>query len=461
MIGCYAQTELGHGSNVQKLETTAVFDPETDEFVLNTPTTTATKFWPGDMGRTANVMILYAALIIKGKHHGIHPFFVQIRDFQTHDSLPGITSGDIGPKVGFESKENSWLRLENVRIPRTNMLMKFTKVDREGNFKVDGDLRILYSVMMSIRTWIVYASSVHLAEALTISLRYATVRRQFATLPDHKKQERRLIDYQTHQFKLMPPLATSYAYYFSAFFVKREQNRLLDDVNQRKDFTRLPIMHHLTSTFKALMSWETLKEIEAARQACGGAGFLKSAGFWQIYSTNIANPTHEGDNTVLAHQGAKQIYKELMGMMKGEKVHFLFEYLQNTEDNKNKVKQISKIADFLDLDTLEACMAMNSSVLVYDLAQKMRESKASMKEKENELFGNQQVRMTMAHGNYVIFKIFRTEMHEQGFKPCVIKQLESLCKLFALNLLNRDCNLLFESGCFKPGFQGLLFDALK
>jgi len=47
IIGAYAQTELGHGSNVAGIETTATFDKATDEFVLHTPTLTATKYWPG------------------------------------------------------------------------------------------------------------------------------------------------------------------------------------------------------------------------------------------------------------------------------------------------------------------------------------------------------------------------------------------------------------------------------
>lgn len=49
IIGCYAQTELGHGSDVQNLETTAVYDKNTEEFILNTPTVSATKWWIGDL----------------------------------------------------------------------------------------------------------------------------------------------------------------------------------------------------------------------------------------------------------------------------------------------------------------------------------------------------------------------------------------------------------------------------
>lgn len=177
IVGCYAQTELGHGSNVAGLETTATLDLETDEFVINCPNIEATKFWPGDMGMTANSAVVYANLMIKNRSYGVQPFFVPLRDLKTHKDLPGITSGDLGPKMGFESKENSWLMLNNVRIPRENMLMKYAKVDKQGNFRIDGDLRILYSIMMQTRVFIGLLAVQDIAEALTIAVRYACVRR--------------------------------------------------------------------------------------------------------------------------------------------------------------------------------------------------------------------------------------------------------------------------------------------
>lgn len=63
MIGCYAQTELGHGSDVSGLETTATLDMETDEWVINTPNIRATKFWPGSMGTSANHAMVFCRLI--------------------------------------------------------------------------------------------------------------------------------------------------------------------------------------------------------------------------------------------------------------------------------------------------------------------------------------------------------------------------------------------------------------
>ena len=79
--GCYAQTEIGHGSNVAGLETTATFDKKTDEFVIHSPTDTATKWWPGEMGRYANFALVFARLITlddegKPNDYGVAPFLV-------------------------------------------------------------------------------------------------------------------------------------------------------------------------------------------------------------------------------------------------------------------------------------------------------------------------------------------------------------------------------------------------
>ena len=109
VIACYAQTELGHGSNVAGLETTAIFDKEKNEIIINSPTPTSTKWWPGDMSRFSNYAIIYAQLILKGQRVGIQPFFIQTRSLETFQVMPGIEMGDMGPKFGYESKDNGWL----------------------------------------------------------------------------------------------------------------------------------------------------------------------------------------------------------------------------------------------------------------------------------------------------------------------------------------------------------------
>lgn len=79
----------------------------------------------------SNWALVFAQLIIRGVKHGVHGFLVQIRD-ENHNLLPGIEAGDIGPKIGFHSKDNGYLLLHNVVIPKKNMLRRFTSVSSTG-----------------------------------------------------------------------------------------------------------------------------------------------------------------------------------------------------------------------------------------------------------------------------------------------------------------------------------------
>lgn len=133
-LGCYGLTELGHGSNVRGIETTATFDTETDEFVLNSPTETSIKFWIGGLAKIANHAVITAQLITKGKGYGVHAFVLQIRDFKNHVPLNGIEIGDCGEKNGLNGVDNGWIRFTNYRIPRDALLDKFGQVSKNGKF---------------------------------------------------------------------------------------------------------------------------------------------------------------------------------------------------------------------------------------------------------------------------------------------------------------------------------------
>lgn len=107
-MGSYAQTEIGHGSDVPSLETTATFDRKTDEFIIHTPSPTATKYWPGDLGHFSSHTIVFAKLIIDEVTYGVFPFIIQVRDTKTWKFIKGFKGGDIGPKLGYHIKNNAW-----------------------------------------------------------------------------------------------------------------------------------------------------------------------------------------------------------------------------------------------------------------------------------------------------------------------------------------------------------------
>ena len=93
--------ELGHGSNLRSLETTATYDPKTESWDIHTPCLTAAKWWPGGLGKTSTHALVMARLVTLGEDHGIAPFLVQLRRQEDHEPMPGVTLGDIGPKYGY------------------------------------------------------------------------------------------------------------------------------------------------------------------------------------------------------------------------------------------------------------------------------------------------------------------------------------------------------------------------
>ncbi|OVA04669.1 Acyl-CoA oxidase/dehydrogenase [Macleaya cordata] len=310
IIGCYAQTELGHGSNVQGLETTATFDPTSDEFVINSPTLTSSKWWPGGLGKVSTHAIAYARLLIDGQDHGVHGFIVQIRSLDDHLPLPGITVGDVGMKFGngaYNIVDNGVLQFDHVRIPRSQMLMRVSQVTREGKYlQSDVPRQLIYGTMVFVRQKIVYDASSALSRAVCIATRYSAVRRQFGS--QDGGPETQVIDYKTQQSRLFPLLATAYAFRFVGEWLKW----LYTDVTHRlqvNDFTTLSEAHACTAGLKSLTTSTTADAIEECRKLCGGHGYLCSSGLPELFAVYVPSCTYEGDNTVLLLQVARFLMK--------------------------------------------------------------------------------------------------------------------------------------------------------
>lgn len=227
VFGTYVQTEVGHGTYVRGLETTATYDKTTREFVLDSPTNTATKFWPGAVGKTCNHALVMAQLIIDGKAHGLHGFIVQLRSLEDHKVVPNLEVGDIGMKYGFDTQDNGYLRFNKLRIPLFNMLMKHAVVTPEGEFKRVGNEMIMYACMLILRCILAQLATLNLSITTTIAIRYSCVRRQTASIDGKEPQ---IIEYKTQQYRLFPALATTYAYYFAS-------SRFINNMSKIKEAT--------------------------------------------------------------------------------------------------------------------------------------------------------------------------------------------------------------------------------
>ncbi|VFV17557.1 peroxisomal acyl-coenzyme a oxidase 2 [Lynx pardinus] len=240
IITTYAQTELGHGTYLQGLETEATYDAATQEFVVHSPTMTATKWWPGDLGRSATHALVQAQLICSGARQGMHAFIVPIRSLEDHTPLPGITVGDIGPKMGFDCTDHGFLRLDHVRIPRDNMLSRFAQVLPDGTYLKLGKLQINYLSMVITRVNLLWGEVTPiLQKACVIAIRYSVIRRQSCLRPSDP--EAKVLDHQTQQQKLFPQLATAYAFHFLTSNLLEFFHSSYDAI-LNKDFSLLPEM---------------------------------------------------------------------------------------------------------------------------------------------------------------------------------------------------------------------------
>lgn len=320
MCGAYAQTELAHGSNIQGLQTTFTYDLARDEFVVQTPHVSATKYWPGSLGHTANTVVAFGRLLVNGTDHGIHPFLVPIRSSEDHAPLPGITVGDIGSKAGTPTSDNGYLSFNQVRIPRTNMLMRYAKLDKEGKYsKVGGDqAKVVYATMVHVRAAIVQMCFLFLSKSTTIAIRYSQQRRQFGS--DANGLELPVLSYSSQQYRLFPQLATAYAIYFTG---RAMRELYVNTTGQMRtgNFSGLQLLHITSAGLKSFTTRLTREGIDVCRQCCGGMGYHRYSGLPDLFADFIGPfEAAEGDNWLLTQQVGRYLLKQVAKQMKSKRL---------------------------------------------------------------------------------------------------------------------------------------------
>ena len=307
IIGCYAQTELGHGSNVRGLEIEAVYDHKNKEFVMHSPSDSACKWWIGGLGNSSNHALLIAQLKINESSYGPHAFLVPIRDTETHEPLPGIEVGDIGPKIGLHTADNGYLKFHHYRIAKKYMLNRFSKINDKGEYEVldPNSIKILYLSVVRARLGIIVDPWFGLASALTISIRYSISRQQFPD-PENPKEEKKILDYQIQQNKLFKPLALLYSYVFmrvEVINIYLKAQKELESGNSES----LAVAHCIICLYKVYVSYSLTLAVEICRRSCGGHGYLMVSGIPSLYTTSLAKVAYDGDNSILALQAIKYL----------------------------------------------------------------------------------------------------------------------------------------------------------
>ena len=298
LTGCFAMTETAHGSNVQQLGTTATYDPDAGAFVVDTPTDDARKDYIGNAACHARMAAVFAQLIVAGESHGVHVLVVPIRD-ENGNVHEGVRIEDCGEKMGLNGVDNGRIWFDHVRVPRDALLNRYGGVNAAGLYEspIENPNKRFFTMLGALiqgRVCISGASISAAKTALTIAVRYGLRREQFGP-PD--EAEVVLLDYRTHQRRLMPLLAKTYALHFA-------QSELLESFHERHTTGKASEreqrrLESFAAAMKATSSWHATESIQAARECCGGAGYMSVNRFAALKADTDVFTTFEGDNTVL------------------------------------------------------------------------------------------------------------------------------------------------------------------
>ncbi|KAI8988537.1 acyl-CoA dehydrogenase/oxidase [Mycotypha africana] len=447
ILGCFAMTELGHSSALRDIETVATYDIATDEFILDSPTITATKWWIGMAGQTATHAVVIAQTVIHGKNVGLNWFVVQLRSKYTGELEPGVQIGDIGQKAGHAGVDNGWIQFRQKRIPRQDMLAKWVNLDRQGNFTPAPNPAVMYATLIPERLSLVTVTTQMISQALTIACRYGVVRRQ----GNHNQQ---IMDYQSHYVKLLPAVAFMYMIKSSAGALN-DQFAVLTSGGKMDPVTYLNHMgdmHAMSACLKGLTGWYSTEILETCRRSCGGHAYSAYNAISHIIGDWGVMTTGGGDNVVLLQQAAHYLlyrleqklefdsYPDLKFKSSASYIKDAKKYLENRNWSTNNASDCLK--DFALVEEALYSILLNSINIALKNGSK-----------NNDML-LESVRVAELHCAAFMFSTsaekFGRPLGTEGVEPSVLSIMKRLIALWGLHILHTYSDQGFKENYFTP-----------
>jgi acyl-CoA oxidase len=370
LLGCFAMTETGHGSNVRGLETTITYNAENQSFVVNTPHENAGKEYIGNAlhGTMATV---FGQLIVNGENHGVHAILVPYRD-EKGELFEGIRVADCGYKLGLNGVDNGRLWFTNVSVPRENLLNRFGEVDEEGNYSspIQNPSKRFFTMLGTLVGGRVCVPSAGLSAAksgLAIAIKYGLKRQQFG--PSFTEPETVILDYPSHQRRLIPKLAKAYALDFGLGYLrKRYVERTEEDIRE---------IETLAAALKSYATWFTTETLQECREACGGKGYLSENRIGDLKADSDIFTTFEGDNTVLMQLVAKGLLTKMKEEFHEEGTMGVLRFLASraftsvSEKNPLTIRNTDR-EHLLDSNFHLSAFTFRENQLLYSVSQRLR-----------------------------------------------------------------------------------------
>lgn len=435
--GCFAMTETGHGSNVKGVQTSATYQHHNRTFIIHTPNELATKEYIGNAALHGQMATVFAKLIIDDIDYGVNAFVVPLRS-PKGETLPGVTITDCGRKMGLNGVDNGKIAFDQVEIPYDNMLDKYASVDENGNFQspITSDNRRFFTMLGTLvggRIGIPRAGLSATKSGLTIAIKYGDQRLQFG--PENG-QEVPILNYRTHQRRLMPLLANAYALHFSLqYMTERFLKRTEDEMQE---------IEAMAAGLKAWATWNTTHTLQECREACGGKGYLSENRLDRLKNDTDIFTTFEGDNTVLMQLVAKGRLSEFKKQFSDINFFGMVSYV--TQHAKTGIVEMNPITirntdegHLLDPEFHLAAFRYHENEVLTSAAKRFKKHLDAGMD-SFDAFNQTQYHMVQVGHAYVERLILEQylEAVERTADPDCKEALRKLCQLFALSQLEKN-----------------------
>ncbi len=447
--GCFAMSESGHGSNVRDVETSATYDAATEEFVIHTPEPTARKDWIGNAAAHGRLATVFAQLRVGSEEYGVHAFLVPIRD-AGGKTLERVRIADCGEKLGLNGVDNGRLWFDQVRIPRENLLDRFAQVAADGTYSspIPGASKRFFTMLGTLvggRVSVALAGLSAVKNGLTIAVRYGHRRRQFGPAG---APETRILDYLTHQRRLFPRLATTYALHFGL--------RHLVEVYTESEGGDRRDVETLAAGLKAAATGHAIDTLQVCRECCGGQGYLAENRFASLKADTDVFATFEGDNVVLLQLVAKGLltgFRQQFGEMN---VLGLVRYLgiqaaTALAELNPVITRRSDEAHLKDREFQLAALAWREQHLLSSAARRLKKRIDSGLDSHQALIDCQDhlIKLAQAYVEHLLLESFAAavETCDEALRPT----LRDLCDLYALSRLEADRGWFLSQGYLEAG----------
>ena len=451
LLGCFAMSETGHGSNVADLETTATYLADSAEFEITTPHDLARKDYIGNAARHGRMAVVFAQLLTDGLEHGVHAFLVPLRS-ETGEVLPGITIEDNGPKGGLNGVDNGRIWFDRVRIPRESLLNRFSEVHPDGRYEssISSPTRRFFTTLGTLvggRVSVASAATSTAEMTLAIALRYATRRRQFGSSMDG---EVALIDYPSHHRRLIPRLAITIGYHLACADLADEYVRL-EGIGSAGG-TEHRELEARAAGLKAFGSWHALDVIQQCREACGGQGFLLENRIVRMRADADVFTTYEGDNTVLAQLVTKSLLTDFRTSFEGMGLLRKAEFLRSRVSAvvAETIPRVGAVSgDLSDRMTQQRLLQRREQHVIETLASRIAKRIGEGMD-ASAAFVSVQPHVIVAAQAHVERLVFDAFVRAEENKPEAAQLLAELRTLASLTMVEADLGWFLQHGVITP-----------